>query len=180
MLSKLGRLRVLEELPVAPDQLPLRVVLALPPAENRRESESNRPGDSRLDGARIDLAVGDVLAPVSGAPGTTFDDDGQIRVLADDAQLTHRTELLGPRLQPLPHLAPVVDWVVVEHMARPKDEVLVVLERHIRVLRVGLRRRERPAPAVLAAGNPVTAADRDLPLGRQLALAAVGVRARAR
>ena len=150
-------------------------IVDLPAAENRWEPEANRSVDPGLDGARVDLAVGDVLAPVCGAPGAAVDDGGQIRVLADDPQLAYRTELLGPRLQALAHLAPMLDRVVVEHMARPKDEVLVVLQRHVGVLSVAFRRRERPAPAVLATGDPVTTADGDLSLRRQLALPAVGV-----
>ena len=107
-------------------------------------------------------------------PSTTTVRSG---VLADDAQLAHRAELLGAGLQPLAHLAPVVDGVVVEHVARPEDEILVVRERHVGVLGLAFGRRERSAPAVFAARDSVTAADGELPLRGQLALPAVGVQA---
>src|SRR5207248_6798180 len=91
--------------------------------------------------------------------------------------LALRGELLGACLQPLAHLAPVVDGVVVEHVARPEDEILVVRERHVGVLGLAFSRRERSAPAVFAARDSVTAADGELPLRGQLVLPAFGVQA---
>ncbi len=51
-------------------------------------------------------------------------------------------------------------------VARGVEERLVVLERHVRILRVGVRRVERPAPAHLALRDPLPAAVRQTPLCR--------------
>ena len=72
------------------------------------------------------------------------------------------------------------DGVVVEDMAGAEEEVFVLVERHLGVLRVGVRRREGAAPTELATRDPVAAAHRGLALRGQLALPALGVRTRER
>ena len=155
-------------------------VVDLATSEDGRKPEPDRAVDAAFDRARVDLAVGDVLATVGGTPGAAPDDDGQIGVLADDAQLADRAELVRPRLHLLADAGPVSDGVIVEDVAGAENEGLVVFERHLGILGVGLRRTKRPAPAMLATRDPVTAAKRKLTLRGQLALPAVGVRSRER
>src|SRR5437764_572369 len=106
-------------------------VVDLAAAEDRGEAEPDRPVDPGLDRARIDLAVGQVLDPVGRPPGPALHDDGEIGVLADDAELTDRAQLGRARLQPLADSAPVANRIGVEDVAGPKNEVLVLLEGHV-------------------------------------------------
>src|SRR5919201_1329371 len=68
-------------------------VVHLAPAVDGREAEPDRAVDPRLDRARVDLSVGNVVKPAGRPPGTPFDGHRQVRVLADDAKLAHRSEL---------------------------------------------------------------------------------------
>ena len=67
-------------------------------------------------------------------------------------------------------------------MAGAVDEVLVLLDRHLGVLRVRVDRLERAAPAQVAGGDPLPAALRELAAGGEIAPVplGVGVRERAR
>src|SRR3954471_7699066 len=82
-------------------------VVHLATVEHGRKGEPDRAVDACLHRAGVDLAVRDVLTPVSRAPGSAFDDDGEIGVLADDVELPNAAELAGPRLQLLPDPPPV-------------------------------------------------------------------------
>src|SRR6266542_2854868 len=86
-------------------------VVDLAAAEDGGKPEPDRAVDATLDGTRVHLAVGKVLAAVGRAPGAGFDDDGQIRVLPDDAQLAHRAQLIRARLQLIADTGPVNDGV---------------------------------------------------------------------
>src|SRR5439155_8095584 len=130
-------------------------VVDLAAAEDRGDAKPDRPVDPGLDRARIDLAVGQVLDPVGRPPGPALHDDGEIGVLADDAELTDRAQLGRARLQPLADSAPVANRIGVEDVAGPKDEVLVLGEGHIRVLSVSIGGAERSAPADLPARDSV-------------------------
>ena len=114
------------------------------------------------------------------APGAAFDGDGEVGVLTDDPQLAHRLELRRAGLERLADACPVADRILVVNVAGTEEEVLVLAQRHRGVLRVGLRRAERAAPAMLAVRDPVAPADRQLALGRELPLAPMGVGARER
>src|ERR671935_110424 len=70
-------------------------VVDFAPAVDGREAEPDRAVDPRLDRARVDLSVGNVVKPAGRPPGAPFDGDRQVRVLADDAKLAHRSEIDG-------------------------------------------------------------------------------------
>src|SRR5215475_13061284 len=155
-------------------------VVDLATVEDSRQAEADRAVDACLDWARVDLAVGHVLPPVSRAPGAALDCDREVGVLTHDPQVAHRLELGRARLELLAHAGPVTDWILVVDVAGAEVEVLVLVKRHRGVLRVSLGRAERPAPAMLAARDPVAPADRQLALGSELPLAPVGIGTRER
>ena len=101
------------------------------------------PSTFGLDRAREDLAVGEVLATVARHPRPPLDAQREIRALADHANLPAFPEPgreLG--VQAAEDL-PLGARIVPVEQARLEDEVFVLGERHVRVLRGRLRRVER-------------------------------------
>jgi hypothetical protein len=70
--------------------------------------------------------------------------------------------------------------LVTRDMAGAEDEVLVLAQRHLRVLRVRVGRHQRPDPAHLAAADPLPAPVDEAALGRVHLAARLGVGARER
>ena len=101
----------------------------------RGEAEADLALDAGLDRAGEYLAVREVLLAVAGDPRAPLDPDGEIGALGDDAQLLLRPEPLGQAREPLAELLPRRDRVLLVEEARAVDEVLVVRERHLGVLR---------------------------------------------
>ena len=98
----------------------------------------------------------------------------------DDAQLAHRRRAPRRALASADDVPPVRDRVLVERHGRREDEVLVLGERHLGVLRVRVGRQERPAPAHLPRRDALPAAVCELALRGELAcVAARGRPARA-
>src|SRR5204863_4758146 len=82
-----------------------------------------------------------------------------------DPQLAYVGERLRPLRQFRRDAAPVRDRVVVEDVAGAIDELLVLVERELRVLGMGMRGEKRPAPGHLAAVDPLPALVRERSLG---------------
>src|SRR4029077_5140012 len=155
----------------------------LPAMEERREGEADLALGDRLQRAREDLAVGHVVAAVRGVPTPAFDADAQVGPGPDDPQLARLGELVGAGGELRAQARPVRDGIPgLLDVAGPVDKPLVLRERHLRVLRVRLRRGEHPQPRELAARDPRPADLRELLARGQVALVAVrvGVRERTR
>ena len=118
-----------------------------------------------LDRAGEDLAVRHVRVAVGLLPLPPGDAERQIGVRPDDAQLADLLEPLAcAELGRDPE--PVLDGVVLtRHVTGGVDEVLVLLDRHLGVLRIRLDRLERAAPAQIAGRDPLPAALRELTPG---------------
>src|SRR6185312_1515989 len=122
-------------------------VLDLAAAEERGEGEADLALGHGLERARIHLAVGHVVAPVRGLPRPTLDAEPEIGVRPHDADLARLAESICAAAQLGPYAVPVPDRILgALDVARPEDEVLVLLERHLRVLRVRGGREDDSAP----------------------------------
>src|SRR5262245_49447207 len=131
--------------------------------EERGEAEADLALGDRFERAGVDLAVGHVVAAVRGLPGPALDADLQVGARADDAQLARLGERGRAGRKVVVHPPPVRDRVTrLLDVARAEDEALVLGERHLGVLSVGLRRELGAAPAELAARHPLPAALREL------------------
>ena len=120
------------------------------PHVRRVEAERDVPARAALDGARVDLAVGEVLVAVGVVPGAAGDVEHEVGVLGQDADLAHAREPLGDLRLARRLLAPERDRVGIVQVARAVDEVLPVGERHAGVLGGRVARERRPAPAHVA------------------------------
>ena len=154
----------------------------LAPVEERRVAEADLALGDRLERARVDLAVGHVVAAVRGLPAPAFDADLEVGAGPDDAELANLGQRVGAGAQLRADAFPVRDRVArLFDVAGAEDEALVLVERHLRVLRVRLGREEDAEPAELAGGHPLPAPLGELLRGGDQALVAlrVGVSQRA-
>ena len=104
-----------------------------------------------VERSREDLAVREVLVPVGRDPGAvSADGEGQVGALGDEAQLLLRAQELDHALQLVREGAPAGDRVAVVEQRGIEDEVLVLGERHLGVLRRAVRRIGGQHPAQLA------------------------------
>jgi len=105
----------------------------------------------RLERARVALAVGHVHVPVAGEPAAARDVDEQVGARAEEAELAEALERRGVGADLGRQRLPVADRVAaLLHAAGAEDEVLVVGERHLSLLRESVRRVGEAAPAGLA------------------------------
>ena len=97
--------------------------------EERGEGEADLAFRLGLDGARVDLAVGHVVAAVRGLPRPPLDGHAQVGAGAFDLQLSCAPEALRVRGQLGAPRAPVGDGVAaVLDVAGAEDEALVLRE----------------------------------------------------
>ncbi len=138
-------------------------VLHPTPSEDCGKRETNLASGLRLDRAREDLAVRHVELAVRCQPAPAVDAETQVRVGAHDAKLADRVELPYPCVQLGRDGTPVRHRILVRpYVAGAVDEVLVLCERHLGVLRVGVARKPRPDPVCLAGVDPLPEAVRQL------------------
>src|SRR6266498_233503 len=150
-------------------------VLDLAAPEQRGEREADLALRRRLERARVDLAVGHVVAPVGGLPAPAFDAEPEVGVWTADADLARLAERVGASVELLAHAVPVGHRVFgALDVAGAEDEVLVLLERHLGVLGVRGGREDDPAPAQLAGGDPLPAPFGELAARGDQALVTVG------
>ena len=128
----------------------------MPPLEARRVAEVDLALDARLDGAREDLAVGEVLLaaardprPPSTPTVRSVPFETTRSSLFAPSQSARRAQVVAEALATPPTGSSAVE------PAGAVDEPLVLGERHLGVLRRGVRREERDRPAKLAGRSPL-------------------------
>ena len=108
--------------------------------------EADRPVHLRLDRRGEDLAVREVLLPHRRLPRPPVDAQRQVGALGDDPQLADAFEERLRRERVLREALPGRDRVGSNEPPGPVDELLVLGERHLRVLGAGLGRKRASAP----------------------------------
>ena len=119
------------------------------------EAEGDVAASPAFDRARVDLAVGEVLVAVGRDPLAAAHTHGQVRVLGHDPQLELSRQGLGDGTQPSREATPAGDGVAVVEEPGAVNEVLVLRQRHLRILGGRVRRVGAQHPAQLAAHLPL-------------------------
>src|ERR1041384_5238 len=124
-------------------------------AVNSGETEVDVPFDTVLNGTGKDLAVGKILLAIAVDPATTFAPVTDIGVFSDNANLACAVEEVRKRLLVLRDAFPGRDGILVIEMPGAVHEVLVLLQRHLRILRAGMTRPLRANPTRRFGGNAI-------------------------
>ena len=130
----------------------LRQAAASAAGVDRREAEADMTLGFGLVGAAKDLAVGEILAPVGVDPAAPSGVICQVGVRRNQANNLLGAEEVGDALLLIVNRDPSRDWVVGAELAGGVDEIFVVGQRHIGVLRGGFLSVADDQVSILAAG----------------------------